>query len=153
MLKYLLIQLVALLASSSAMSTTSIKTTSTKTATTSSFSTPKTSTYTSFTTLTPAKVPVYYTVTAIPSTSTVVTATVANINTGTGKFDLFFLQTNTDSTATHGASKTTSKAITTSEVAATSKATTTSIASAASVSLAISSTSSVVPYTGRRRWF
>lgn len=147
MLKYLLIQLVALLASSSAMSTTSIKTTSTKTATTSSFSTPKTSTYTSFTTLTPAKVPVYYTVTAIPSTSTVVTATVANINTGTGKFDLFFLQTNTDSTATHGASKTTSKAITTSEVAATS------IASAASASLAISSTSSVASYTGRRRWF
>ncbi len=56
--------------------------------------TPSPVTNTIFQTITPAQIPLYYTVTIIPSTSTVITATVANINTGNGKFEYQFLQTN-----------------------------------------------------------
>lgn len=91
--------LASLLASIQAMKTYTTTTTSTITATTSSFSTPKTSTSTIYTTHTPPKTPLYYTVTAIPSTSTVVTVTVANINVGKGSFKLNFLKTQSLSSA------------------------------------------------------
>ena len=76
-----------------ATKTKTVSTTSTMSATSTSFVTPHPVTTTRYKTITPAKTPLYYTVTAIPSTSTVVTATVANINLGTGAFDYHFLQT------------------------------------------------------------